>query len=71
MTNVQKWIRKMRSDKPSEFLTEALPEITDSSKNKVLIVDSDKNTTWGTVAGGELPLADDERILICKEPENS
>lgn len=44
-----------------------LPEITGLDKNKVLVIDSNGVPTWGTVAGGEIPLGEGETIGIFKE----
>jgi len=44
-----------------------LPEVTEQDKNKVLVTDSDGNPSWGTVAGGKIPLSNDEGLFVFKD----
>ena len=53
----QVWI-----DPPQE-----LPEIKDTDRDKVLVVDSNGVPTWGTTVGEDIPLGENESIGIFKE----
>ena len=47
-----------------------LPEVTEADKNKVLVTDSDGVPSWGDVVSGDIPLSDDESILISKDSDD-
>lgn len=44
-----------------------LPKITESGRDKVLVVDSNGVPTWGNTVSGDIPLGANESICIFKE----
>lgn len=65
-TNMQKWLAFIRKNPPAALSDNILPEISEEDTNKTLITDSNGKAQWGTVAHSDIPLADDEGIMIYK-----
>lgn len=64
-TKLQKWIRFMKGSLPQDSV---LPERSATDKNKTLVTDSSGTPQWGKVVSSDIPLSDDEGIMIYKLP---